>query len=285
MQIFNKERLVFNFKLKRKQTTQRQEEYIDRKVKKFPKVVFTIFLIYFLLFAAYISWYMYFRDTYLLSEVVGISMKDTLNPEIDNTEGSDDLVYINIKRNPKQFDIITIGGYRDSNGKSVTLIKRAIALAGDLVTIKVGNDGYYHVYTYDEDLEKETQLPEDYVKDPYEWRTNHISHTYNGVAYENLFFNTFFSSTSKYADKPELKVEKNGTLFFRVPEYEIFFLGDNRAHSSDARERGTAKIANVQGVVDMILPNANKPGANVLGIKTKAILNFYWPKVVNYFER
>ena len=167
MQIFNKEKLVFNFKFKRKQQTQRQEEYIDRKVKKFPRVVFIIFLIYFLLFTAYISWYIYFRDTYLLSEVVGISMKDTLNPNIGqlDTEGSDDLVYINIKRAPNQFDIITIGGYRDSEGKSVTLIKRAIALAGNLVTIKVGDDGYYHVFTYDEELEKENQLNETYVKD------------------------------------------------------------------------------------------------------------------------
>ncbi len=218
-------------------------------------------------------------------------MKDTLNPYISDypdangNYGSDDLVYVNTRRKPNQFDVITIGGYKNEKGESVTLIKRAIALAGNLVTIKVGDDGYYHVFTYDEELNEENQINEKYVTNHsyYEWTRNHSSHTYNNVEYENLFFQTYFGSNSKYSS--ELVVKKNGTLYFRVPEYEIFFLGDNRAHSSDARERGTAKIANVQGVVDMILPNANKPGANVLGIKTKAILNFYWPKVVDYFAR
>ena len=81
-----------NFKFKRTKQTAKQEEYIDKQVKKFPKIVFYIFLVYFVLFAIYISWYIYFRNTYELSEVDGTSMQNTLNPDITVENDGDDLV-------------------------------------------------------------------------------------------------------------------------------------------------------------------------------------------------
>lgn len=278
---------MFNFKFKRKQTSKRQEEYIDRQVKKFPKAVFIIFLVYFILFAIYMSWYIYFRNTYILSEVRGSSMQNTLNPGITYENNSDDLVYINKKAKPNRSDIIVIGGFKNANGTEDKLIKRAIGLAGDYITIKIGDDELYHVYTLDLEAEEGNQIvqiDEPYIKSAAEWTYNSSIYsptiTIGDEKYEKCFYEQFLADNSGYQ-----KVVVENTLFFQVPEYEIFYLGDNRAHSSDARQRGTAKMSNVDGVAEIILSNANKEGANVFGIKFTSLFNFYWNKLTNFFAR
>ncbi len=266
------------FKIRRKQTTDRQKEYIDRQVKKFPRVVFILFLIYFLLFAAYISWFIYFKSTYGISRVEGTSMQNTLNPEAQNRTDGDDMVYVNHSKDPEMFDIVIIES--KNNDDDIYLIKRALGFGGDYITIMQGEDDYYHVYKYDELTNEPVPLDEPYVKSEQDWAM-YVSYTLDGgVKYESKFYNTFLSRSSKYQI-----MEAGGIKYFQVPMREIFYLGDNRAVSSDARERGTAKLSKVQGVAEIILPDANKPGANVLGIKIKAILSFYWQKLTAFFTR
>lgn len=281
MQIFNKEGLVLGFRFK-KQNTIRQEEYLEKQAKKFPKVLFYIFLVYFILFSIYIGGYIYFRNTYELSEVFGASMQNTLNPNIYSQNEGDDLVYVNIKKKPEKFDIIVIKD-KDSSEKEIKLIKRAIGMPGDLITIKKdtseGGDGFYHVYYGNIETQEIEKLDETYIKSYRDWTNSKISYTAGDIEYEDEFHTNFIAS-GKYET-----YTIDGTTFFKVPENNIFYLGDNRARSSDSRARGTGEIKNVEGVAEIILSDAAKTNANVFGIKFKSIFSFLWKELTRFFAR
>lgn len=278
MQIFNKEGLVLGFKFK-KQNTIRQEEYLEKQAKKFPKVLFYIFLVYFILFATYLGVYIYFTKTYELSEVYGQSMQNTLNPNISSQDECHDLVYVNIKKDIERYDVIVIKDV-DSGGKPVKLIKRVIGMPGDLITIaKDADDGYYHVYYADVENDEIYRINESYIKSYAEWTIGKSACTINNVTYEDEFHTRFIASGNYVTH------EVGGMLFFEVPEKEVFYLGDNRARSSDSRARGTGEIKNVEGVAEIILPDAGKPNANVFSIKSKAIFSFIWNELTAFFAR
>ncbi len=267
--------LGFRFK---KQNTIRQEEYLEKQAKKFPKVLFYIFLVYFILFSIYIGGYIYFRNTYELSEVFGASMQNTLNPNIYSQNDGDDLVYVNIKKKPEKFDIIVIKD-KDSSGKEIKLIKRAIGMPGNLITIKKDGDGFYHVYYGNRETQEIEKLDETYIKSYEDWTKSKSSYTVGDIEYEDEFYTNFIAS-GKYKT-----YEIDGTTFFEVPDDHIFYLGDNRARSSDSRARGTGEIKNVEGVAEIILSDAAKTNANVFGIKFKSIFSFLWKELTRFFAR
>lgn len=275
-----------NFKFKRTKKTAKQEEYIDKQVKKFPKIVFYIFLVYFILFAIYMGWYIYFRNTYELSEVDGTSMQNTLNPNITSENEGDDLVYINTTKQPERFDIVVIND-KNADGSDIKLIKRVIGMPGDYVTIKKSDDGYFHVFMLNYETSEIYVLNESYVKS-YEGWTYGPDSVYDssvavlGEEYELRFYETFIANP-QYAQENVVLVE--GVYFFKVPDNEIFYLGDNRGRSSDSRVRGTAKLEKVEGVAEIILPGGAEEGANLLAIKFDALFSFYWNKLEGFFSR
>lgn len=271
--------LGFRFK---KQNTIRQEEYLEKQAKKFPKVLFYIFLVYFILFSIYIGGYIYFRNTYELSEVFGASMQNTLNPNIYSQNEGDDLVYVNIKKKPERFDIIVIKD-KDSSGKEIKLIKRAIGMPGDLITIKKDTrGGSYYVYYVNRETKEIEKLDEtSYIKSYKDWTDSKSSYTVGDIEYEDEFYTNFIAS-GKYKKNIDTI---DGTTFYKVPENNIFYLGDNRARSSDSRARGTGEINNVEGVAEIILSDAAKTNANVFGIKFKSIFSFLWKELTRFFAR
>lgn len=269
---------MLGFKFK-KQNTIRQEEYLEKQAKRYPKVLFYIFLVYFILFAIYLGCYISFVNNYELSEVYGQSMQNTLNPNTNNQDECHDLVYININKQPQRFDIVVV---RDNfESKQVKLIKRAIGMPGDLVTIvKDETDGYYHVYYAYEGQDEVYKLNEDYVKSYYEWSLLKApTIKIDNVIYEDEFYTTFIASGNYITHSI------GGMIFIEVPEDSIFYLGDNRARSSDSRVRGVGKLSDVEGVAEILLPDAGKKDADVFGIKFKAIFSFIWKNLTNYFAR
>lgn len=272
---------MLGFKFK-KQNTIRQEEYLEKQARKFPKVLFYIFLVYFILFATYLGAYIHFTKTYELSEVYGQSMQNTLNPNISSQDECHDLVYVNTKKEPEKYEVIVIKD-KASSGKPVKLIKRILGMPGDLITIKkdtaAGGDGYYHVYYANADTEEVFKIGEEYIKSYAEWSIAKAPFTIGDVVYEDEFHSKFIAS-GEYVTK-----NIDGTVFFEVPEGHVFYLGDNRARSSDSRARGTGKMSDIEGVAEIILPDAAKTNANVFGIKFKAISAFIWNNLTEYFAR
>lgn len=275
----------------------RKEEFIERSVKKYPKILFWVFFVYFLLFASYMIWYFYFINTYTLCKVEGTSMQNTLNPDITSTTDCEDWFYLNNGQTPELYDIIVIVDTQiNSDGKKepISLVKRVIALEGDLITIKKdtsdSGDGYFHVYVQRAGETDVEMLVEDYVKSYEEWtryRTSPLeSNTHvdysdgHTVEYEKRFYDNFI-------DGNEENIIKIGdTWFYRVPEDGVFYMGDNRAYSSDSRIRGIGYLSDVQGVAEVILKNAeNANDSQRLGIKFVSICGFYWDKVEEAFAR
>lgn len=269
------------------------EEFIERSVKKYPKVLFWIFLFYFVLFASYMIWYFYFISTHTLSSVDGISMQNTLNASATGSNDCYDWVYVNNNDTPEHFDIITISSTQlgEDGISKISLIKRAIALEGDLVTIKKANgdgeDGYFHVYIQKAGELAPTRLDEGYIKSYEEWsQMNSVTEwTLNNlqpvkVEYEQMFYQTFLN------EKDENVVKIGDTWYYKVPENSVFYLGDNRAHSSDSRVRGVASFDDIEGVAEIILKDAQlATDTQLIWIKTSSICQYYWSEIENVFAR
>lgn len=273
---------MLGFKFKKRNTI-KQEEYLEKQAKKFPKVLFYIFLVYFVIFAIYIGSYVYFINTYELCKVTGASMKNTLNPHISDNDGKtcDDLVYINIDKQVERFDIFVVKDpdpEPSSEDKEDLIIKRAIGMPGDLVTIKKDEHGYYYVYYANAETNEISKLEEDYVESYASWaELSQID--VGGVSYQAQFYDKFIGS-GNYTVKTI-----DGVSFLEVPENHIFFLGDNRRWSADSRKKGLANVSEIKGVAEIILHNAGKENANVFKIKVSAIFSHIWKNLTNFFAR
>lgn len=148
-----------------------------------------------------------------------------------NTLINGDMLYANtVKKDVKRGDIVIIGGIK---GKDYIIIKRVIAVGGEKVAIRNGK-----VFINDE------PLSEDYLDD-------------------GVITDLRYAQDEEGNENTMKKLLPKGLT---LGEDEIFYLGDNREVSADARANGPCKRENVIGVVE-------NWSVNVKGI-TNAIYNF-----------
>lgn len=254
---------------------------------------FVFFILYIAFFVCFVAMFLNFKFTFTCVPIKGVSMKDTINSSLDNsqTETQCDWVYIKEKSSYDRGDIIVFKAkYKDKKGQDLSLIKRLIALEKDAVTIAQDkDDGLYYVYRVNSDAlvdgvieEYEIEkLEEPYIKDREEWREvfNIVSWS-KGWAYQSEFYRTFFSS----GNYDVIECEENQMKFAIVPNGQFFYLGDNRGHSTDARERGTDYLASINGSAEIIVKDATDSSSALL-LQIRNVFGYYGREIGEFFTK
>ena len=231
-----------------------KEGKISQRVLIWCLVILVVF--YVLLFITN-SW---FQNNYRYVTINGTSMQPTLNPNPVNINGNDvqDAVYIKLTSEDITYgDIIIID--KSTYNYNTSVIKRLLALDGDQISIaKVhvvqGNDNYteYRFMRIKEGSSEIEIVYEDYIAGYGIWNS-YVPILDNEVYYEPYFYRMFIEdsqTTTHY-------VEGVGNVkFYTVMPGQIFYMGDNRTGSTDARWTGTDSQENVIGRVVSIVHNS-----------------------------
>lgn len=215
---------------------------VPKKKKKWYTIVLQIFLVIIILIGLA---YSVFSIIYKEIEVVGPSMKPSLNISWDNNSASEngdkDKVCVNRFKSGSRFDIIV---FTDNQNKQI--IKRIIGIAGDTIKI-IGNQNI--------------QKDEIYINDKLIDESAYISN-YSGIQ---------LSPQYEIALTTVLKDYKTGISEITIPEGKIFVLGDNRIYSKDSVDVGLIDVKNIVGRVDIIIPH----NTSIIQYFFKIIANFF----------
>lgn len=292
--------------------------YQDIKEEKLAEKIFFIFIyimiiFYLIVFVGNIA----FQNSYIYVTIRGTSMQPTLNPDPIFEDGAyQDAVYVRLTKDIDYGEIIIID---KSNGdENTTIIKRVLGLEGDKITIAklpIQKEGeivweYRVIRIKDSHNAKVEILNEDYLsgyvygvyKDGYdEWNKERSvideSDSEIGIttiAYESAFYEQFLLENENIVIE---SVPYNGEIysikFFVVgsdktddePD-QVFYLGDNRIGSTDARFEGTEDIDKVVGRVISIVHDGYSLKSNPLGWlnNLKEYIKIIWNEIVRYFS-
>lgn len=88
---------MFKFKYSKLVKKESGNEKVEKKETS--HIFFVIFITYLVIFFVCYSCYLAFISTYTLSTVEGRSMQPTINPNTTQQDQSDDIVYVNRKKN------------------------------------------------------------------------------------------------------------------------------------------------------------------------------------------
>lgn len=235
-----------------------------------------------------------FDNNYRYYPVKGTSMQPTINPDVPSPGmgvADDDLiqdgVFIKVTQNVELNDIVIIK--RDPNDDQ-TIIKRVIAKGGDKVSIAKDSQGFYTVYVIRAGENQIQALQEDYVAEDdkrawsyHSYETTTMKGSSVDIRYERSFYNTFLSSGNNKVVPQNFN--DRTMLFFQLASDEIFYLGDHRSVSRDARANGVAKTTDLVGRVISIIHDAKtlEQEGKLWAVKLKTIFSYYWSNTVDYF--
>ena len=232
--------------------------YQDEKDDKISQRLFMIFVFILLLFylALFIT-NIFFQQSFRYVTINGTSMQPTLNPNPVEVEDGfvQDGVYIKLTQDIDYNDIIIIDKSVDNSEYNQTIIKRVLGFEYDKISIaKVEVDGKstYRFMRIKSGTNKVEIIYEDYIKSYDLWNAI-TSITDGGIDYENIFYKTFLMGNNVSLEY----VEGVGYVkFYQIQQNQIFYMGDNRTGSSDARSSGTENIEKVIGKVVEISHNS-----------------------------
>lgn len=265
----------------------------------FTRITFYVLLIF---FAIFFIWYTVFISTHSFYAVSGVSMMGTLNGQItaQRLESGEDLrnvaydaVYIDRSSSARVFDIVVI----QLPDKKESIIKRLMAQEGDYISIaKVDTaDGgqeyrFFRIpkgadpnnFTDDMAMVEEDGTNGYSIYSYQNWNTRKpatdpLSLDGGTHAYEDNFYTKFLAAYDP--QKPEYHVSQNGLLYVQVPKGKIFYMGDNRGHSDDARENGFCDKSCIVGRSEFIIYNFN------FGNRLLEVVKFYFKQVEKFFVR
>ena len=232
-----------------------QEEVEEKKTNKvFYKFVVALVIVYLILFAIIYAYHASFEYV----TINGCSMQPTLNPnpELKDIDEVQDGVIVRLGHNADYGDIIVI----DRGENEDSIIKRALAFGGDYFTIasvNVGGDVDYRFMRIKEgSQEVEILEEEEYIKS-YEYWNMIDGYTLNGIEYESLLYTKYTEDLNYQTTTFDVPIggQTYPIEFFQVPEGQVFYMGDNRTGSSDARLSGPVDQTNIYGHVVRIVHN------------------------------
>lgn len=261
-----------------------KEEKLSNKL--FYKFMLILFFFYFILIVCLQT----FFANYGYVTILGQSMQPTINKNpvcvkyqnyVEKQYISDG-VYLRYTHDIDYNDIIIIDNRM--NEQEDTIIKRVLGFGGDYVTIvKVDNEGEsnyeYRFMRVKKNSPTVEIIEEDYINGYSGWNDKEELLTEDNIAYEKVFYKTFM--VIHHYEYKTFKVSLDGgksysdVVFFKIPENEIFFMGDNRAHSTDSRAEGALPLKKVVGKVVEIVPH----GTSYVGNKT-----WWWNRTVGFFN-
>ena len=230
--------------------------------------------------------------TYYTAEVEGPSMFPTINSAVKLTN-KNDTAYYTLKNSAKKGDIIIVD-YKYAS-KDIDAIKRLIAIGGDTICYYEGNillNGQVLKETYLENDYKLLENNPDYLKQSgyssaedwknkgYEISKSHFEKWCSTLLDdtlteeqkdERLRDTTFFKNYSTDYVNSVTYNESLKTYVLTVPEGFVYFLGDNRANSSDCSEFGPLEKNAILAKVEFIADSS----MTVYSIFTKELLHYF----------
>lgn len=269
-----------------------EDERCTKLTKKCLKSMYIAFFVVAVIFTILYSW---FHNNYYIMTITGRSMQPTLNADIESQSQAQDMAIVDKDGEIDYGDIIIIKQPNNPNSDT-TIIKRVLAFEGDKISlVKVrdeNNNFYYHVLRIKAGTDEIEVLNEDYIlyKDngvP-DWEDKNAVAVSN-VYYDIEFYQNYIFTGGRYYEKGQVEtIYYNGMpiQFYEVGKGDIFYLGDNRANSSDARYYGPVNLEEmvVGKVVKICYNGAYSDFFFIRGYyQLKGLFEYFMPKLLDYF--